>query len=69
VSIGVNHGDFKTVHKANGIDPKFAIVETLIDPFNSWPLENPLRILESNSVPRDVPAVFFFVPTRVHSVY
>jgi hypothetical protein len=69
VSIGVNHRDFKTVHKANGIDPNFALVETLIDPFNSGPLK------KSASHPRkQCRAVrcccgFFFVPTRVPSVY
>src|SRR5712691_3128917 len=62
VFIGVIHRDFQAVHKTNGIDSDFAIVETIIDLLDSRPFENPLGIVEGNSVPRNVAAVFPRVP-------
>jgi hypothetical protein len=30
VSVGINHRNFNAVHKANGINPNFAIVEAVV---------------------------------------
>jgi len=69
VSIGVHHRDFHTVHKANGIYTHFAIVETVINPFNCWPLENLYYILKSNVVPPKILKVLFVRPRIAHSIY
>jgi hypothetical protein len=62
-SVGVNHRDFQAIHKANGIHPDFAIVVTVINPFNGWPLENPHSILKGNAMPLQVDPVLFVSPT------
>ncbi len=69
VSIGVNHRDFQTVHQANGIHPDCAIVETVIDLFHGWPLENAYRILEGNMVLPEIVQVLFVRPSIAYGVY
>src|SRR5208337_4043013 len=39
-SVRINHRNFQAVYKADGVHPGFAVVETVIDPFNGRPLEN-----------------------------
>src|SRR5437867_8007100 len=69
VSISVDHRDFHTVHKANGIHTNFAIVETVISPFNRWPLENLYCILKSNVVPPKILKILFVRPSVAHGIY
>src|SRR5712692_2971817 len=69
VFVRIDHRDFQAVHKANGIDSNLAIVEPIIDFLDGRPLEDPLGVVEGNSVPRDVAAVFPLVPTIAHPVY
>src|SRR5205823_371343 len=69
LSVRVNYRNLQAIHKTDGVHPDLAIVEAVIDPFNSRPLENPLRILERNSVQCDIAAVFLSVPTIAHRVY
>lgn len=58
VFIGIDHCDFQTGHETDRVDSHFAIVEAIIDPLDRGPLENPLGVVEGNSVPSDVAAVF-----------
>ncbi len=44
--VRLDHRDFQFVHKADGVDSNFAIVELIIDPLNGRPLEDPPSILE-----------------------
>jgi len=69
VSIGINNRDFQAIDKANGIHSDLAIVETVIDSFNRWPLENSYRILKSNVVLTKVLSVLFVHPSIAHDVY
>jgi hypothetical protein len=69
VAVGIDHRDFHTIHQANGIDSNFAIVETVINPSDRSPFENPLCILEGNPVLPDILAVLFFVPIIPHNLY
>src|SRR5712691_4494819 len=69
VFIGVNHCDFQAVHKADDIDSNLAIVETIIDLLDRRPFENPLGVIEGNSVPCNIAAVLPLVPTVAHAMY
>ena len=68
-SVCVNHRDFQAIDQANGIHPDFAVVETIIDLFNRWPLENAYRILEGNVVPPKIVPVLFIYPSVARDVY
>ncbi len=69
VFIRVNHRNFQTVHQANRMDASFAVVEAVINFFHCWPIENALRILESDPMPDEIAAIFLSVPTVAHIVY
>lgn len=69
VFICVNHRNFQAIHQANRIDANFAVVETVIDFFYRWPIENALRILEGDPMPDEIAAIFLSVPTVAHIVY
>src|SRR5208337_2387447 len=69
LSVRIYHRNFQTVHEADCVHPSFALVETVINPFNRRPLEDPLRILERNPMQFDIAAVFPFVPTIAHAMY
>jgi len=69
VFILVNHRNFQAVHQANRIDANFAVVEAVIDFFYRWPIENALRILESDPMPDEIAAIFLSVPTVAHILY
>ncbi len=51
------------------MDASFAVVEAVINFFHCWPIENALRILESDPMPDEIAAIFLSVPTVAHIVY
>jgi hypothetical protein len=59
-SVCADHCDFHAVHKANGVHADLALIETVINPFDGQPFENPLCILEGDSMPSKILTVFFF---------
>jgi hypothetical protein len=64
--IGVNQRDLKTVYDADCVDSSFSIVQPVIHPLKRRPFENPDRILESDSMTRNIPPALSFVPNAVH---
>src|ERR1035438_10598177 len=53
--IGVNQRDLKTVYDADCVDSSFSIVKPVIHPLKRRPFENPDRILEGDSMTRNIP--------------
>jgi len=68
-SVRVNYRDFKPVYQVDCLHSRFAVIETIVYLLNRRPIKDPLRVLESNAMPRKVAAVLPFVPTITHSVY
>jgi len=48
VAVGVDDRDFQPVDEADGVNPDFAVVETVVYPLDGRPLENPLGVLRRN---------------------
>jgi len=69
VLIRINHRNFQAVHQAHRIHSTFAIVKTIINLLNRWPIEDPHRILKGDPVPDDIAVVLLCIPTIVHNVY
>jgi hypothetical protein len=53
-AIGVDHCDLNAVYKSDSVNPHFAILEPIIGPFDRRSVENPRRILKSDSMPTGV---------------
>ena len=66
-AVRVDDRDLKTVDDADRVNPRFAVIEAVINPFDSWPLENPYRILESYSMSTDIDAVLLRPPSGIAS--
>jgi hypothetical protein len=69
IFVRVDHYDFQAVHETNGVDSNLAVVETIVDLLDGRPLENPPSVVEGNSVPRDVAAVFPLILAIAHPMY
>jgi hypothetical protein len=66
VAIGVDNRDLDPVHEADRVDAHLTIVETVVDPFYSWSIENPGRVLKGNPVPADICGAFRRIPRKLH---
>ena len=67
--IGVDHRDFQAVHQPDGVNSDLFVIETVIDLFQRWPLENSLGIFERDAVTVEVGFVLVFVPSLAHGLY
>jgi len=69
VPVRIDDGNFPAVYQADRVDSHLAVIETVVDLFNSRPLENPFCIVKGNSVLCDVSTVLLLVPTVPHRWY
>jgi len=67
--IGIDNRDFQPAHNSDGINPSFAVVESIIHPFEGRAFEDPQGFGKSNAVDLEVTAVLFLVPNILNMVY
>ncbi len=59
----VDDRNLQSTHQPDGVHPPFAIIKTVIDPFDGWAFENAGCVFKRNSVQLEVAAVLPFIPT------
>src|SRR5258708_19734663 len=68
VSIGVDDGEFKSIDQADCINSHLAtVIETIVDAFYRWTVENSCAVTKANSVLPNIPFVFPISPSEPHS--
>jgi hypothetical protein len=66
IPVGVDHRDFQAVDEADGVDPDFAVIETVVHSLDGRPLENSLGVLEGDLASFDV--LRFFAASQVYRI-
>jgi hypothetical protein len=63
VRVGIDDGDGTTVGQPDGIPARLRIIETVIGPFESWPLEVLDRMLKRDFVKPKIPLGLVDIPS------
>jgi hypothetical protein len=64
IPIGVDHRNFDAVDEPNRINPDFAVLKAIIDPFHGGAFEYPHCICERDGVPTDVGKILVLIPSE-----
>lgn len=69
ISICINYGYFKSIHKANGVNAYFTIINSIVFLLNGNAFKYAHSVLKLNLVLGKIMKIFLFCPSITHILY